>query len=34
MMDRDRGIGLSGRRYIEKDRDTLLPAIYRRSSDR
>ena len=32
MMDRDRRIGLRGRRDIERERDTLLSAMYRRSS--
>ena len=32
MTDRERGVGLSGRRDIEKERDTLLPAMHRRSS--
>ena len=32
MMDRERRIGLRGRRDIERERDTLLSAMYRRSS--
>ena len=32
MMDRERRIGLRGRRDIERERDTLLPAMHRRSS--
>ena len=32
MMDRERGIGLGGRRDIKRERYTLLPAMYRRSS--
>ena len=31
-MDRERGVGLSGRRDIERERDPLLLAMYRRSS--
>ena len=31
-MDRERWIGLSGRRDIKRERDTLLPAMYRRIS--